>query len=474
MRVLTWAVALAILGSGCTHFECELHGGSQVRAIKTDHFVVTSDLPLDAHRKQAERLELLWDTFAAFFGTDVEHAEIPVVVLQSGSAVESFAPGYAGFVRRDGPTVLVVAAAGGDGSQDTNAHELTHLVSSFMLPRQPRWLAEGLGTLFEDATFKNERTVKMGRWNETRAQEAFVVGALGLEELGRWGELRFDSSEALLYASAWAWVHYLINHDEARLRRLFVGLRSERPLAQVMEEVFPKVDLPRLHAEVKAYLGQARFRGWETSLRRAPKLEAPVVLQPWEVHALRSRLFLKDQSAAKNDLEKAVALAPSPMPPLAAVWKAKLEKREAKTLLASYPNSAPVLVAAWAPYDVEANRTQVEQALETAGSDVGLLLLAGNLAYFEKDFERATTYAVRGGTLAPWSLELAVLRLRLAIDQRHCGEASLLLSQAASLLPERAADVQESELSTLRKRVEKCKPHVTTFNGTNDNAAAPK
>lgn len=458
MRVLGWLATLGVLGSGCAHFECELHGGSQVRSLKTEHFVVTSDLPPDAHRKQAERLELLWDTFAAFFGTDVERAEIPVVVLRSGGAVESFAPGYNGFVRRDGPRVLVVgAAAGEDGEHDSNAHELTHLVSSFMLPRQPRWLAEGLGTLFEDATFKNERTVKMGRWNEGRAEEAFVVGVLSLEELSQWGELRFDGSETLLYASAWAWVHYLVNHEEARLKRLFDGLRGQRPLAEVMEGVFPKADAARLHAAVKAYLGEARFRGWETSLRRTPKLEVPVVLQPWQVHALRSRLFLKDEAAAKKDLEQAVALAPSPTPPAAAVWKAELEKREAKSLVASYPTSAPVLVAAWGRYDAAADRAQLERALETAGSDVELLLLAGNVAYFANDLARATIYATRGGTLAPWSLDFAVLRLRLALDQGQCDDAGRLVSQAASLMSERPGTAEKEQLTALLERLGKCR-----------------
>ena len=103
MRVWVGVVLLAVSGSSCVHFECKVHGGEEVRALKTEHFVVTSDLPLDQHKKQAERLELLWDTFAAFFGADVESASLPVVVLQSTDAVASFASGYAGFVRRVGP-----------------------------------------------------------------------------------------------------------------------------------------------------------------------------------------------------------------------------------------------------------------------------------------------------------------------------------------------------------------------------------
>ena len=177
-------VALLSFATGCVkRFECAVHGGDEVRSITTEHFVVTSALQLDKHRTEAEHLELLWDTFAAFFHADVASARIPVLVLDDTDTVESFAEGYSGFVIRKGPDVLVVGAPSAPKAANTNAHELAHLVSAYLLPRQPRWLAEGLGTYFEDATFKDARTVTMGRWNTRRAEDAFQIGVLTLDEL---------------------------------------------------------------------------------------------------------------------------------------------------------------------------------------------------------------------------------------------------------------------------------------------------
>jgi hypothetical protein len=459
MKTWVGVVGALVLTSGCAHFECKLHGGDEVRSLKTDHFVVTSDLPPEEHRAQAERLELLWDTFAAFFHADVATAQVPVVVLKSTEIVEWFASDYAGFVRRNGPNVLVVGAVAADPrGRDTNAHELTHLVSAFMLPRQPRWLAEGLASLFEDATFKDARTVKMGRWNTSRAEEAFQVGVLSLDELSRWGGLTFDSSETLYYASAWAWVHYLANHEEPRLLRLFDGLRSSRPLAELMNELFPPAEAQRLHAAVKAYLGEARFRGWETSLRRTPKIEAAVVLAPWEVHALRSRLHLRNDEAARKDLEVAVSVAPVPLPPRAAVLKAELEKRDPKELLATYPASGPVLVAAHRHFDPDLDAANLQKALEGPDVDADLLLLAANFAFFGKtvDLGLASTYADRGGELAPWSVEFATLRAQVALQQKDCKEAEARATQAASLLSERAQPADLEEMKKLRDRVATC------------------
>lgn len=457
MRTVLVAMVLGGWLTGCAHFECTAHGGREVRSITTEHFVVTSDLPVKDHRLEAERLELLWDTFAAFFGTDVARAHIPVVVLDSSSTVQHFASGYSGFVLRRGPTVLVVGSAGDDeGRASTNAHELTHLVSAYLLPRQPRWLAEGLGTLFEDAAFRDARTVKMGRWNVGRAQRAFFEGALTLPELQQWGGLRFDGSEDRLYASAWAWVHYLVNHDEARLQRLFAGLRSDKPVEQVMAEVFPPVDAQRLHSEVTSYLGSARYHAWQTSLRRNPKLEEPVVLAPWEVHALRSRLYLRDDAAVTREEQQAVALAPTPLPPRAAVLNAELTSTSAAALVAQHPDAPEVLVAAWGREPAKADREQLSRALARAPDDVELLLLAAEAAVAARDVDEAQRLINRGLALAPWSLDLVELELRLALGRRDCEGAARVLSRLQALAPERPSEQFTKALDEVRGRVLAC------------------
>lgn len=382
---LLLSCAAAVAGAGCSHFECTAHGGREVRALRTEHFVVTSDLPVEAHRAEAERLELLWDTFAAFFGADVPEAAIPVVVMADASDVDFFAPGYRGFVRRSDPVVLVVGAPAEEGHTNVNAHELTHLVSAYLLPRQPRWVAEGLGAYFEDATFRDARTVKMGRWNASRAEEAFVVGVADLDELEAWGGLSFDDRELNLYASAWAWVHYLANHDERRLQRLFSGLQGPRPMAEVLADVFPPAERDALHAKVKAYVADARFRGWETSLARTPVVSSTRVLPPWEVHLLRSRLHLKDEAAPARELELARGLAPQPLPP--ALQLRLAQRGDFPALVSAHPDSPEVLVAAWEA-GVKLKPADFDKALAEHGTDAALLCAAASAAVEAQDVAR--------------------------------------------------------------------------------------
>lgn len=451
------ALSFALLTSGCAHFECKRHGGDEVRSLTTEHFVVTSALPLEQHKAQAEKFELMWDTFAAFFGADVERARVPIVLLTDTDEVQWFASGYVGFVRRTGPNVLVVSAPDDDGGIGTSAHELTHLVSAFMLPRQPRWVAEGLAALFEDAKFKDARTVKMGRWNEGRAQEAFLLGALNLDELQAWQAPKDPNAEGLAYASAWAWIHYLANHDEARLRRLFAGLRSDKPLHDVMAEVFPPDDAKRLHVAVKQYLKDARFRGWETSLRRAPKLEAPVVLADWEVHALRSKLFFIDREAGVKDEQQAVELAPSPLPAGAAVIKARLDKTQPDALLATYPDAPEVLAAVYAEVDRVPPRATIDAAVAQRPDDPELLLIAARAAWASGESEAAQRFTARGLAIAPWSTDLIIHKLQIELTESRCDEADRSWAQLVSLLNERGDASSSKPMQAMAKLVQGCR-----------------
>jgi hypothetical protein len=454
MGWLRWVVMAGCL-SGCVkHFECALHG-TGVRELTTDHFVISSELSEPELKAEGERLELLWDTFATFFRAEVPRARIPVVVLEDTEVVESFAEGYAGFVIRQGPRVLVVGAPSEKGRTNINAHELTHLVSAFMLPRQPRWVAEGLATYFEDAAFTDARTVTMGRWNKGRAEEAFVGGLLSIDELMTWTGLRFNDDEARYYASAWAWVHYLSNHDEARLVKLFEGLRSARPVADVVRELFPKDEAARLQGEVKAYLGAARFRGYQTTLRRVPSLSQVRALEPWQVHLLRSRLFLRDEKAEAADLQVAIEVAPTPKPAAVALLEAERARTPVVNLLEAYP-TAPEVLAALGEEEGKAHRKAFDQAVAANPEDAPLRLAAARAALADQDVAGAETHATAGLALAPWSSELAGLLLSTSMAQSRCEEAATRLSRYESLLPERLSDETKTAVEALRVQVGAC------------------
>lgn len=247
--------------SGCAahRYECERHGGRPSLRIDSEHFTVTSDLPADEARVEVRRLERLWDAYSVFFHFEpTTSARVPVLVSKDEAAAELMGDdNVAGFFFASIEPLLVTTVhdwevGGNIVRTSAGAHELVHLVSRFWLPRQPRWIAEGLAEYLGDAQFKNEDVVRFGRWKRNTGTSVHT-----LDELWQWDEVA-PKDQWPLYESAWAWVHYLANREEGKLKRLWAALRTEPSPRAAFDSVFPPSEQPALQARVEAYLAEGR------------------------------------------------------------------------------------------------------------------------------------------------------------------------------------------------------------------------
>lgn len=318
-----------------------------------------------------------------------------------------------------------------------DAHELVHLVSRFWLPDQPRWIAEGLATYLGDAEFVDASVVHFGRW-EWRDTSTL----LPLEKLWAWDvDPPARSEEHELYQSAWAWIHYFANHDEARLARLWQALRARKDSTRaIFDGVFPPAEQAALYAKVQRYLAEGRFRGWESRTLRSPKVSAAAPVPDWEVHLLRRSLFARVGVRADLRRESGLAAEVSPSPPAPAVELAVAEDtlagpertdvlRRLETLdealvgLGSAPDLTPAQRFAW-----------LEKASQRQGSARAQLAFA-RAANAQGD-RRALEAATRAVALAPWSIDARVeLAVALASNGR-CAEGASMLDALASLQQE--------------------------------------
>lgn len=450
-------LALAVGGCANLRLECRAHHGDPVLAVRSDHFRIVSDLPEPALVKEAGRLELLWDTFAAYFRGQVDAAAIPVVVVNDVDKIAEFWPEHSGFMTRRGPDVLLVGAPSRKKHHGSNAHEMAHLVSTFFVRRQPRWLSEGLATYFEDATFVDDGMVTMGRWNDWRAQGAHTLGVLDLRALAAW-EVTDAQSEERLYASAWAYVHYLSNHEELRLLRFFEELNGARPLDEVVRAVFGD-DPTALVPKVEAYVRAARFRGFRTTLSRTPKLSPLEPLSDVHVHLLRQRLHLFDERAATGELATAGKLAGKDAPWELAVARAQLDESQAATLPERYPQAPRALALAASLTKDAARRAELAaQAVRLAPSDAWVRWQAAEAALAAGAATEALEHATAGLAAAPWSAELAraqaVARLRL----KDCSAAKVAADVALSLAGERPSEGYVSWHRRFTEEAQRCSP----------------
>lgn len=441
MRLL---IVLSILSGGCAahRYECERHGGHASIRIDSEHFTVTSDLPADEARVEVVRLERLWDAYSVFFGEEPSTvARVPVLVSKDEAAAELMGGDVSGFFLTTIEPLLVTTVRdyevnGNIVRVSAGAHELVHLVSRFWLPRQPRWIAEGLAEYLGDADFKKEDVVRFGRWQWGAGGSVHT-----LDELWAWDE-DAPKDEAPLYRSAWAWVHYLANREEGKLKRLWVALRTEPSPRAAFDSVFPPEQQAALHERVEAYVAETRYRGWETRMLRTPELSAPVPLAPWEVHLLRRRILQRTGLTADVVRESKLAadVAPTPLPPEVDVARAlDTVYGPARTdVLLRYPRLPSAMRALGHALDLSDDEqfAWLEKAV-VATPDSAVAQLGFARAANARGDARGLDAATKAVTLAPWSIDARSAQAIALSAQHRCDEARATLESADSLVDER-------------------------------------
>lgn len=224
----------------------------------------------------------------------------------------------------------------------------------------------------------------------------------------------------------------------------------------MLADVFPAAECAALHAKVKAYLTDARFRGWETRLTRTPVVSATRVLAPWEVHLLRSRLHLKDEAAPAHDLALAQALAPQPPPPALQVEVAQQGGADLAALAKAHPDAPEVLVAAWEA-GVKLKPADFDAALARHGTDAALLCAAASAAVAAQDVARTEALATRGLALAPWSARLSMTLVSVALAKGASDDAARRFDVTVALGPERPSAQTTETYDRVREAIAACR-----------------
>ena len=174
---------------------------------------------------------------------------------------------------------------------NTATHELTHVVAGRAFPSIPRWLNEGLATYLETAKLTDPKHLKIGAgiWG----YQADLLGGLvaTLDELWAWGtgEEPKDELSSRLYATSWAFVHYLSNHERARFTSWLKTLREGEEAHASFERIFPRF------AEVEGVKAIEHMNGGAFVSATLPLTGGPKVsvaeMSPAAVHLARRQIW---------------------------------------------------------------------------------------------------------------------------------------------------------------------------------------
>ncbi len=236
--------------------------------LTTPRLVIKTNLPATRADDVAHQLE---ETRAAILALAWPHSVGPpgqteVVVYAHDEQLHAIlGPNATGTLMNDPPyaNTMVLSFDPRDLSPNTPSHEMAHLLTRWFMPRQPRWLLEGLARFLEDIHLdRKTQTATMGR-PPARALPVVQTRSFAPVSL----LFRLDARATIpdppgvdgFYATAWLVVHYLVNRREDAFGRFQRRLGSLEDWRQAWEAEFPDLTPRRLDRELLHYVQAPLF-----------------------------------------------------------------------------------------------------------------------------------------------------------------------------------------------------------------------
>ncbi|CAM3369137.1 DUF1570 domain-containing protein [Corallococcus sp. ZKHCc1 1396] len=477
---LRWGLlGLALmLSSGCAASRalCPAEGGRPWREVRSSHFRLRTNLEEKAAAQTAVELEEFRRALLLAWGPGFDPpGTVDVILLSNPRDLEEFTDGrYAGYAIQtpNGPRMVMTGGGGyllpdAPGDKETQAHELAHYLSAFALPRQPRWVSEGLASYLQTVTIKpSTRDVVLGQASRSLLQYVRTHGWLTLEELWQWeGQTQQSTAELQRhYASSWLWVHYLINQYGDRFGAFQSRLsRGEEPKSAFAAAFQGEAGF---QAPLTNYVQLGRYAISTQPLPPVPTQTQTRAMEPADVHVIRATLFTEApgdvpeeerQRKATLELEQALKEDPTHVE-TQRLRTEKMEKPErlklARLLVEKHPEDGrawDLLASALdAQGDVSASQ---EQARKRAAELLPDSPAAQNdLAWYYVRVEqpqKGLAPALRAVRLMPGNASILNTQAALFFQSGRCREATAMGRRALDMLHERAPDEARKEFKRL-------------------------
>jgi tetratricopeptide (TPR) repeat protein len=466
MRRIAFSFALACLAACSPYAHLRSNHPETWVELRSEHFVLRTDLPEDNARKAVADLETLRSAMlaAGWHGASSPPGRIGVVALQGDREMSEFlANQIAGVTTYDvfGDRMILADGAGDLLRSEVVKHELAHALAYEYLMTNPRWVQEGMACYLESIavdTAKGEAV--RGRPSQLRRKWLASSGARGIywttQVLGMgWT----DSVDGYDFESlAWVLFHWMADNHPQELVDFLGRLSRGETMWSAFQGVFPSLGEAEMEVAMNDYLdhpealrtARVAVTAWAgaVELRRIPAAE---------VYALRAQLFranLDDRERYNQkhyQEEAAKALVLDPGNPLALALS---DKPDVKLAVDRHPDDwrSWMLWVGDHASDVVAIRKAAELAPDNA-TVVAQLALAEQHA---GETQAALQHAEQAVAMSPRYVNLDALAQVYARSGR-CADALIQEERALDSLPDRINALVPAGLrGTLEGIAERC------------------
>ncbi|MEZ4360762.1 MAG: DUF1570 domain-containing protein [Kofleriaceae bacterium] len=233
-------------------------GGPAWQEIQSEHFTLWTDASSQRGQALVREMEKRRQVMLRAMRLQPRSGKIFAIALRNERELEVFLPSHVAAIAwsSETPARRAGIALHADSPDDEQAnilnHEVAHAISYGLLQHQPKWLAEGLATYFENAEYAEEDgTVRLGVPRRDQAVRLREAGAIPVADL-----LACDatacSSNADFYASSWLLFSHLLNHHYEAFGRYLERLKQlpRDQALQAWQEAFSELSLAKLDAEL--------------------------------------------------------------------------------------------------------------------------------------------------------------------------------------------------------------------------------
>ncbi|MFY2560686.1 DUF1570 domain-containing protein [Corallococcus terminator] len=482
-----------VLSTGCAGSRalCPREGGRPWSEVQSEHFRIQTNLTPQSATATALELEKLRRALLLAWGTDFNPpGTVDVILLRNANELKEFIEGnYVGFVAPTQQGTLLVMSGEGylldDGpEQELQTHELAHELSRHVLLRQSRWLAEGLAQYLQTTHVKvSTQEAVLGRANKNSLAYVRQHGWLDVDELWAWDQKESMSAAETQqhYASAWVWVHYLINMHTERFDELQTRLARAEDPRSAWDIAFK--DAGDLRGDLRTFVWSGRSAILTLPLPPVPRDVTVRELDSADVHALRGRMHLHGIGARPQEerIQKARAeveqgLKEDPVSVSVAVLAAQLHQNppehlaRARTLVQAHPDDGRAWDLLAEHLDPNGESQPLEQARQRAAELLpnDSRILASLAAHYQqtRQPEKGLPVARRAVELAPGDPFALMLQAAMSFQLDRCKEALGLQRRALDMLHESTPDSYRKQLRERLQLFEaKC--------GANASSASP-
>jgi len=391
------------------------------------------------------------------------------------------------WVTRFGEPTILISSQDVEEVPQIVAHELAHLVSYYLFPRQHRWFAEGLAQFVESVAKVDSRGQ---RWAGGDPQSGWGAGSIKLTPapaLFSWGETWLDCGlcDHDPYVTSWVLYRFLWSDHSKEFAEFERRLSQGDSPNDAWGAAFPRWNratgtLARLDGDLAYHQRHERGMKFTVKVGEVDRTFTSAVASSADLHMLLLPLKLeRTNRLLKENVERDVAeeaLREDPHNALATAALARLQGAPLIPKLKEIVAARPTDRYAWYLLAEEnkdpAEREAALKQAVAAWPDGALpnATLASYLATTGRANE-ALLFANHAVDLAPWNPDIIASLALVAVELGKCPEALLLQSRAVDVATAKGIGAANSDDKALRAKLEKYRTHCDTVRGAGGASA---